>query len=231
MTFRRVIGPPSLPDSAALTRAMVGIGMGFAGRGDFDVNIEDTLFFAAQEGMDRDDLRVLSVTTTWFGVHAALLNAGRLTYLVSATESPRVRAFFCACARWHASDRRFARLGKMHRGERIDVLPSGTEFQIRRHGEDPRFRGGPLRVPANLLRDRAADVLAAPALAAKHRAYRWRLIIGPSYRADMWAALEGDPTLSSAALARATYGSFATAWAVKRDFATANLAHPARALG
>jgi transcriptional regulator with XRE-family HTH domain len=32
-------------------------------------------------------------------------------------------------------------------------------------------------------------------------------------------ALEEEPTLSAAALARRTYGSFATAWHVQRDFA------------
>jgi len=45
------------------------------------------------------------------------------------------------------------------------------------------------------------------------------VLIGPTYRADMWAALEDDPTLSAAALARRTYGSFATAWHVRRDYA------------
>jgi hypothetical protein len=34
----------------------------------------------------------------------------------------------------------------------------------------------------------------------------------------MWAALEHDTTLSVAELARTTYGSFATAWRVRRDF-------------
>jgi hypothetical protein len=48
------------------------------------------------------------------------------------------------------------------------------------------------------------------------------VIIGPSYRADMWAALETDPELSPTELARQTYGSFATAWQVKRDFVLVN---------
>jgi len=34
----------------------------------------------------------------------------------------------------------------------------------------------------------------------------------------MWAALEHDATLAPAALARQTYGSFATAWQVKKDW-------------
>jgi hypothetical protein len=44
-------------------------------------------------------------------------------------------------------------------------------------------------------------------------------MMGTSYRADCWAALEDQPSLSAAELARRTYASFATAWQVKRDFA------------
>jgi len=40
----------------------------------------------------------------------------------------------------------------------------------------------------------------------------------------MWAQLENDPTLSPADLARRTYGSFATAWQVKRDWQLLNAA-------
>jgi hypothetical protein len=96
---------------------------------------------------------------------------------------------------------------------------SFTEFQVKRHGEDSRFEGSAIRVAANVLRDRVADVLQPVDLARCHHAYRCRMMVGPSYRADMWAALEEEPTLSAAALARRTYGLFATAWHVRRDFA------------
>ena len=46
-----------------------------------------------------------------------------------------------------------------------------------------------------------------------------RVMMGPGYRADMWAAIEAEPHLSAAELARLTYGSFATAWNVRRAFA------------
>jgi hypothetical protein len=46
-----------------------------------------------------------------------------------------------------------------------------------------------------------------------------RILIGPTYRADMWSALDDDSQLSAAELARRTYGSFATAWHVKQDHA------------
>jgi hypothetical protein len=42
---------------------------------------------------------------------------------------------------------------------RLDLIETGTEFQVKRHGEDSRFEGSAIRVAANVLRDRVADVL------------------------------------------------------------------------
>ena len=74
-------------------------------------------------------------------------------------------------------------------------------------------------MPAGMLRERKNDVLTPTELARRHGAYRRRNLLGPSYRADMWAELDREPSLSAAELARHTYGSFATAWQVKRDWA------------
>ena len=122
-------------------------------------------------------------------------------------------------------DRRFSKLERGFQGPRLDLLAVGTDFQIQRHGEDCRFKGSPLRVPGNALRDRSSDVLSPTELCRRHAAYRHRLIMGPSYRADMWAALEANTQLSAAELARKAYGSFATAWQVKRDFELARGAY------
>jgi hypothetical protein len=219
MAHIRVFQPTNTPSPGALTADMVGIGMHVGGEGSRDPNIEDTLLFASFEGMERGDLRVLAVLATWFGVHSGRVNADRLTRLAGLQESKRVRALWSALARWRASDRRFARLARAYRGPQVDLLPTGTDFQIARHGEDHRFAGSRLRAPANVLRDRPSDVLSPAELAKGHATYRWRLVIGPTYRADMWAALEREPGLSAAALARRAYGSFATAWQVRRDFA------------
>lgn len=199
---------------------MVGIGMLVGEVASPDPDLEATLARASIEGLERDDLRVLAVLVTWFGVHSGRVNADRLTRLVALQASKRVRAFWSALARWRATDRRFARLARAYRGPRLDLLSTGTDFQVARHGEDERFAGSKLRVPANVLRDRPADVLQPADLARSHAAYRWRLVIGPTYRADMWAALDRQPDLAAAALARATYGSFATAWQVRKEFAT-----------
>jgi hypothetical protein len=218
MAHSRALAPALAPSTDALTADMVGIGMLVGGEGARDPNIEDTLLFASVEGMERGDLRVLAVLVTWIGVHSGRVNADRLTRLVALQESKRVRAFWSALARWRSTDRRFARLALGYRGRRIDLLTTGTDFQVGRHGEDPRFTGSRLRAPANVLRDRPADVLTPAELATQHAAYRWRLVIGPTYRADMWAALEREPALTAASLARTAYGSFATAWQTRRDF-------------
>jgi len=198
---------------------MVSIGMNFAAVPMGDTNIEDTLIAASIAGMEEDDLRVLSVLVTWLTVHHAWLNADRLYRAVREQTAPRVRAFWAAVGRWLQKDRRLVRLAQLHDGDRVDLLRTGTAFHIGRHGEDARFIGSPLLVPAGILRDRREDVMAPRDLAARHRGYRQRVQMGPTYRADMWAAMEGDPLLSPAELARRAYGSFATAWQVKRDFA------------
>lgn len=217
MAFSRTVVADSLPEGDALTSACAGIGMVFAAKPTRDANVEDTLIAASIEGMDRDDLRMLAVLVTWLGVHHERVNADRLIRAVGDIESARVRVFWAAIAVWLERDRRFAKLAARDDERRIDLLTSGTEFQVRRRGEDVRFAGGPLRVPAGVLRERDADVMTPGEVAKVHRAYRWRVIIGPSYRADLWAANEADPNASTAELARKTYASFASAWQVKRD--------------
>ena len=218
--FSRAVAPTFITDASSLTAALAGIGMNLTSSSKLhqEPNIEDTLLFASAEGMEKSELRVLALLVTWFGLHFPWVNADRLTRLVIAHPSTRIRGLWSALARWKGSDRRFTRLAKAYKGQRIDLVGTGSDFLIRRHGEDPRFEKTPLRVARSVLRDRAHDVLPPRQLALQHHAYRYRVLIGPSYRADMWAALDREPTVSAAELARRTYGSFATAWHVKRDF-------------
>jgi hypothetical protein len=218
MAHKRVTSAAVLPGGNDLTAAMAGIGMAFASPPAREPNIEDTLVAASIEGVEHDDLRVVAVLGTWLEVHHPWINADRLARAVREIDLPRVRAFWAAVAVWLGKDRRFSALERAYGGPVVDLLRVGTEFQIRRKGEDARFSGTSMRVPEGVLRDRKADVLSPSELARRHRTYRCRVLMGASYRADMWAALERDPGLSAAALARRAYGSFATAWRVKRDF-------------
>lgn len=224
MAFSRKIMPREEHlDQQKLNGDLVGIGMNFGTNGTENPNIEDTILRASIEGLENDDLRVLSVLTTWLEVHFAALNVDRLTRIVAAHPGARVRAYWSSIARWLKADRRFAKMAHIYKGEQVNLLTAGSDFQIKRRGEDQRFAGAPMRVPAGVLRDRPEDVLSPAQLAQVHKGYQWRTVIGPSYRGDMWAELVKHPNLSAAELARRAYGSFATAWAVKRDW---NVLHP-----
>jgi hypothetical protein len=201
-----------------LTRDMVGIGMNFAAEPNADPPIEETLVHASSLGMDGDDLRVLSVLTTWLGIHSPHINADRLVRCLSEHPSERVKAYWAAVSHWLGKDRRFTRLGKLHGGPALDLLPVGTEFQIARRGEDERFASSVLRIPAGTLRDRTADVLSPESLVRQHRGYRNRVRMGPTWRADVWTVLERALELGVAEVARRAGCSFATAWQVVRDF-------------
>ncbi len=219
MPFSRKVEAEAMPLGPELTADMVGIGMLFAAEASDEPNIEDTIRAASIEGLEDDDLRVLAVLTTWIEVHHPRVNADRLLRSLKRNNSPRVLAYWASIGAWLGKDRRLARLTALYDGPRIDILRTGTTFQLKRRGEDTRFRGTSMRVPAGILRDRRSDVASPIELARRHRTYRCRVQMGPSFRADMWAALEDDPQLSPAQLARRTYGSFATAWNVKQDWA------------
>lgn len=222
MAFSRAAALKTRPDPSGLTRNMVGIGFNFAAEANPFAPIEETLVYASAVGMDENDLRVLAVLTTWVGVHHAYINADRLVRCVTEHESFRVRTYWAAVQRWRSKDRRFARLSKLHHGSPVDLLPVGTDFQIARRGEDERFENSALRVPAGTLRDRSADVLAPSLLVRRHTGYRNRVLMGPTWRADVWTVLEHDPELSVADAARCAGCSFATAWQVLQDFRLLN---------
>jgi hypothetical protein len=197
---------------------MVGIGTNFAADANPSAPIEETLVYASVVGMDDHDLRVLAVLTTWVGVHHGHINADRLVRCVSEHGSDRVHTYWAAVAHGLSKDRRFARLAKLQDVPLVDLLPVGTDFQIARRGEDKRFVGSSLRVPAGTLRDRDADVLSPEVLVRRHAGYRNRVLMGPTWRADVWTALEEEPDVSVAEAARRAGCSFATAWQVVQDF-------------
>jgi hypothetical protein len=218
MAFSRATAPEPTPAPDELTARMVGIGMNFAARAEVDADIESTLVHASVLGMDDGDLRVLAVLTTWLGVHHTHVNADRLVRLVGAHPSERVRTYWSAVATWLKKDRRLARLAGAYEGAPLELLPTGTAFQIQRRGEDERFTGSKLRVPKGTLRDRPEDVLSPEVLVRRHAGYRNRVLMGPSFRADVWTALEHAPELSIADIARKASCSFATAWQAAQDY-------------
>ena len=222
MAYERQIMPFQEPGRAQLTSDMAGIGMNFDARPNREANVEDTIFFASVEGMDRGDLRTLSVLTMWLESYFPRVLVDRLTRLVAEEGSKRVRAYWASIARWKKSDRRFERMAGSNRGRKVDLLESGTDFLIRRNGEDPRFASGPLRVPKKTLRRREMDVIPPAKVQKSNLFIRYRIMIGPTYRSDIWALLEMHPDLSPAEIARRVYASYPTAWHSRKDWELLN---------
>jgi hypothetical protein len=148
----------ALPQGEMLTAVLVGIGMGFAGTAASNPDIEETLLAASLEGMERDDVRVLAVLTTWLGVHHQRVDADRLIRMVSERSEERVLAYWAAIAHWLYRDRRLVKLADFAPKQRIHLLRVGSEFQLERRGEDLRFEGSALVVPQGVLRKRDSDL-------------------------------------------------------------------------
>lgn len=218
MAFKRIFFPDEYASGDLLTKDLIGIGFLL---GNLDAsrspNIENTVVAASIEGA-HGDYRVLSMLVDWLDLHIFNVNADRLSQLVSHLKGSKERHFWCAIAQWKSADIRFKKLAGLY-SSRIDLFDSGTSFQIERKGEDPRFAGTVLRIPNGSLRHRPQDVLTPERLAKIHSAYRNRILIGPTYRADMWAIMEDATTpLSPSEIARRAYGSFPTALKVKHDW-------------
>jgi hypothetical protein len=217
MAYKRRLLAEEPLSAEALASAMAGLGMAVAAPPDVHANPEDTVLAAGRSGMEDDDYRVLGLLVGWLERHHARLNADRLIRAVLDRSPPRLAAFWRSRARAWKPDRRWRRLADLP-GDDMPLLRVGNAFQIARHGEDPRFVGTGLLVPRGVLRERPGDVADPEAVARQHPAYRYRVMIGPGYRADCWALLEEDPERSPTELARRTYAPFATAWQVRQDF-------------
>lgn len=219
MGFKRIVSLEQYPTGLDLTRMLTGIGIKI-GDSDYikNANIEDTLIAGALEGV-AGDYRVLSLVTTWIEIHHQVLNADRLFRAVSAVKEKKLRAYFSNLNFLLPKDPRFKKFKSLYKGEKVILgLTDDYSYLVKKHGEDERFSSGKLVVAKHTLRNRKEDILPVQEMAKFHRLYYYRLLIGPVYRADMVGTLALNSVLSPSELAKATYGSFATAWEVVKNF-------------
>jgi hypothetical protein len=217
MPFNRKIAPEILPSGAQLTDDMISIGFLIgSGGGSRNANIENTLVAASVESVG-GDYRVLDVLIQWLEVHLFCVNADRLVKLLQA-QSKEVQRFWCGVFQWKKKDPRFHKYIRLHRKARLSI-PQDSEYQFKKYGEDERFQSTSLRVPANMLRRGPRDVMSPAELSKRNRFYRYRVQMGPNYRADLWALIEQSKgKLAPGDLAREAFASYPSAWHVKRDW-------------
>jgi len=219
MSYKRKIKTVQYASSDLLTKMLIGIGIKIGDMvGVKNPNIEDTIISAVLEGI-ASDYRTLSLITNWIEIHFERINVDRLFRAAQEIDESQARAYFANLAFMLTPDRRFEKFKKLYKGDKI-LLGQNKEYSylVDRHGLDGRFEKGKLIIAQKTLRDRKEDILSIQDLAKLHKIYYYRLLIGPTYRADMMATLNLNPNLSISDLARTTYGSFATAWAVMNDY-------------
>jgi hypothetical protein len=222
MPYKQNIFPKLYVSGDELTKHLIGIGFRFFGEPAQNPNIEDTLVAASIEGI-QGDFRTLSLLVDWLEIHGDKILADRLVKLVLNLDDKNykhVRLFWTAFAQMRPSDIRFKKLLSIAPSKRMGITPEDRSFLIERNGEDLRFLKTCLRVPNKLLRHRPEDILNQAELVQIHPSYRFRVLIGPIHRADMFAELELSQSINTYALAKRCYGSYRTAMAVKKDFLT-----------
>ena len=195
-----------------------------------DPNIESAIVSAGVEAINKNDNRLGGLLVDWLSVHRPRVNADRLTKFVRSlkdSEYKFVKIFWCANAqRFLAIDQRFKRLSELYKGRRIDFADrflkpgqkKATKTLIEIKGEDKRFKGTCIRVPNGYFSERPKQIFSESVVAKDHLPYRYRVMMGPSYRADLWALLKCDPNVSAYALWKQVHCSYRTAYIVKKDY-------------
>ncbi|TVQ79305.1 MAG: hypothetical protein EA369_05075 [Bradymonadales bacterium] len=195
-----------------------------------DPNIEATLVSASIEGIHMDDHRFRGVLVDWIDAHSLRINVESLTRLVRQLpekEYKFVLIFWSAIAQRLAnSDPRFRRLAGLYKGKRLDFLDRNmkgeekriTDMFIDLKGLDERFEGTCIRAPKNAFPHRPSQIFKAASIAKTHMPFRYRTMMGASFRADVWALLRRKPDTTAYQLAKLVGCSTTTALRVKHDY-------------
>ena len=201
----------------------------FCNRKSTDLNIEETLISASVEVINGKDNRLGGLLVDWITIHSDRINVDKLTKFVKQLGSDKyklVRVFWCANAqRLVKKDQRFKRLSQIYKGKRIslaDYLASKkrktTHLLITLKGEDERFKNTCIRLPKGYFSKRLNQILPSSVVAKTNLTYRYRLMMGASYRADIWTLIKRHPGISAYALAKKAHCSYRTAYITKKDY-------------
>ena len=195
-----------------------------------DPNIEASVISASVEAVNNKDNRMGGLLVDWITAHSLRVNVDRLTKFVSSlseSDYKFVKIFWCANAqRLFAKDQRFKRLSELYKGIRINFADrfsknkkqKVTKMLIEIKGEDERFKKTCIRVPKAYFSERPHQIFPVSLVAKNHLPYRYRLMMGSSYRADLWALLDSDPNISAYALGKKANCSYRAAYVAKRDY-------------
>ena len=214
-----------------LTNDLHFIGTNFAAyESRVDPDIEMTLVSASVAAINSDDSRIAGVLVDWISIHQSRIDVDRLTQFINSLDEKEykfVRIFWCANAqRFLNSDFRFKRLAEIYKGPRVDLADRNaspgsrgvTEMFIKMRDEDERFLSTCIRIPKKYFSHRPEQIHEPKWIAKTHMGFRYRVMFGPSYRADIWAYLRRNPDLTAYRLSKFVGCSTTTALRVKHDY-------------
>jgi len=226
MGFKRIILPKKFLTDDKLTAAMADIGIRVGQKPALKgPNIEDVLLSASLEALENLDWRTLSLVVQWFCTHSAIINVDRLTRMLTELKDHKeLVIFWSALAQTTKHDLRFKRLQELYKGRRSLLGDNSSKMLLKRNGEDERFKDTVLIVPNKMLRERESDILELKELVKIHQGAYYRVMLGPSYRADCFCELIKDKSITASETARLSYSSFKTAWDAKNDWEVIKIA-------
>ena len=208
------------------------IGFNLSGKKkSIDPNIEASIISASIEAANNKDNRIGGLLVDWITAHYLRVNLDRLTKFVfslSDSDYKFVKIFWCANAqRLFIKDQRFKRLSELYKGRRVNFADRSikkgqqrvTKMLIEMKGEDERFKRTCIRAPNGYFSERPHQIFPVSVIAKNHLPYRYRVMMGSSYRADLWAFLDSDPNISAYyALGKKVHCSYRAAYMVKKDY-------------
>ncbi len=220
MGFSRVFRDETYLDGDNLTKSLVGLGFLLSSESKKNVNIEHCLISLIKESFSNDlayDLRLLALLVNWLEIHISQVNANRLIKLIEHLNNPKASRFLAAVFEY-LSDVRFKKfITNYSPKKRVQFLKSSS-FLVKKNGEDIRFKNTKLIIHSKALPNRPDLIMSLSLLAKSHLYYRYRVLLGPTYRSDIIANLSIDESLSPAELARHHFTNYQTSYKAKKDF-------------
>lgn len=220
MGFTRIFKRDDYLSGQELNKALVGLGFLLSSNSKKNMNIEHILISIVKEVFSDGlayDLRLLGLFVNWIEVHSSQINANRFIKLTYALKSPLAIKFLAGVFEY-VKDVRFKKFVAENSPKRRVHFLKNSNFLLKKNGEDKRFKGTRLIVHSKALPNRPELILSPELLSKKHLYYRYRVLLGPTYRADIIAHLTVDENLSPAELARCHFTNYQTSYRAKKDF-------------
>ena len=220
MAFSRIFKSEDFYKEEELTQSLSGLGFLLSSKTIKNANIEHGLMSLLDEvflNKSTIDLRLLALMVNWLEIHITQVNANRFVKLLVDHNNKDILNFISSVFEF-IGDIRFNKFVQRYRHKKRTSLIKNSSFLIKKNGEDERFSKTNLIVHSKALPNRPELILSPKELSSKHIYYKYRVLLGPTYRSDVIANLSINPNLKVSDLARLHFTNYQTSYKAKKDF-------------